>query len=338
MIKRIKRCELNGFLTKISKKRRLFVPKRSDSGMEFAPFSDGTEVCLSGKTDRSPKDFFFPQVENLMEFKRVGDDLQILDLSEECEDFVIFGVRGCDVKSFEILDRVFLSEPVDLYYQNRRKHAIIISTACQKPCETCFCTAFGIKAFEPSGDIECFFSEDYIYLCGKTKKGEALLSDLEDYQGDEVTKIKEEIKKRLDRLPLKNVSTASFGADKTDELFDLPVWDELSKTCVACGSCTFFCPTCHCYDIKDKDTGHEIKRFRCWDSCMYSDFTKMSAGQPRTSQKERLRQRMMHKLVYFPKNNDGMFSCVGCGRCLEKCPVGMNIVKAMKKIGGEIGE
>ena len=71
-------------------------------------------------------------------------------------------------------------------------------------------------------------------------------------------------------------------------------------------------------------------RFRCWDSCMYSEFTKMSAGQPRLTQKERFRQRFMHKLVYYPTNNDGLFSCVGCGRCLSKCPVGMNIVKVMK--------
>lgn len=338
MTKRIKRSELDDFLSKISEKRRLFVPIKKGSGCDFAPFYEGAEVCLSGRTNRSPKDFFFPQVENLMEFKNENGDLQILDLSKGCEEFVIFGVTACDMKSFEILDRVFLSEPIDPYYKERREHGLIISVACEKPSETCFCTAFGIKAFEPMGDIECYISEDYIYLCGNTNRGDALLSDLEDYSGGEVTKIKEEIKKRLDSLPLSGLSTDAFGGGKTEKLFDLPVWEELSKTCVACGSCTFFCPTCHCYDIKDKDTGHEIRRFRCWDSCMYSDFTKMSAGQPRTTQKERLRQRMMHKLVYFPENNGGLFSCVGCGRCLEKCPVGMNIVKAMKKIGGEIGE
>ena len=69
------------------------------------------------------------------------------------------------------------------------------------------------------------------------------------------------------------------------------------------------------------------------DSCMYSDFTKMAHGNPRVSQKERFRQRFMHKLVYYPMNNDGLFSCVGCGRCLSKCPISMNIVKVMKKLG-----
>ncbi|MBR3964202.1 MAG: 4Fe-4S dicluster domain-containing protein, partial [Clostridia bacterium] len=97
----------------------------------------------------------------------------------------------------------------------------------------------------------------------------------------------------------------------------------------------FVCPTCQCYDIKDFDTGHGIKRFRCWDSCMYSDFTKMAHGNPRLTQVERFRQRFMHKLVYYPSNHDGMFSCVGCGRCISSCPVSMNIVKVMKELGGK---
>ena len=105
------------------------------------------------------------------------------------------------------------------------------------------------------------------------------------------------------------------------------------KACLACGTCTFICPTCQCYDIRDYNTGNGIQRFRCWDSCMYSDFTLMAHGNIRNSQKERFRQRFMHKLVYFPENNDGMFSCVGCGRCVSKCPSSLNIVKVIKSLG-----
>ena len=148
-------------------------------------------------------------------------------------------------------------------------------------------------------------------------------------------KQKKETHERFEKLPLANLSADKFGKDKTQEFFGAPEWKELSGNCLGCGTCTFVCPTCQCYDIKDFNTGHGIKRFRCWDSCMYSDFTKMSAGQPRLTQLERFRQRFMHKLVYFPTNNDGMFSCVGCGRCLAKCPIQMNIVKVMKKLGGK---
>jgi Fe-S oxidoreductase len=94
------------------------------------------------------------------------------------------------------------------------------------------------------------------------------------------------------------------------------------------------CPTCQCYDIKDFNTGREVIRFRCWDSCMYSDFTLMAHGTNRPNHMQRFRQRFMHKLVYYPENNNGMFSCVGCGRCLSRCPISMNIVKVMKKLGG----
>ena len=127
----------------------------------------------------------------------------------------------------------------------------------------------------------------------------------------------------------------AVGAGKTKALFDRPEWKQLSESCLGCGTCTFVCPTCQCYDIKEFDSGKLVRRFRCWDSCMYSDFTKMSAGQPRPTQLERFRQRFMHKLVYFPDNNEGCFGCVGCGRCLAKCPIHMNIVKVIKTLGEE---
>ena len=129
------------------------------------------------------------------------------------------------------------------------------------------------------------------------------------------------------------LNLSAFGSDKTQTLFKRPEWQTLSESCLGCGTCTFVCPTCQCYDIQDFNGGKTVRRFRCWDSCMYSDFTQMSAGQPRPTQMERFRQRFLHKLVYFPDNNQGIFGCVGCGRCLRKCPAHMNIVKVVKTIG-----
>jgi heterodisulfide reductase subunit C len=120
------------------------------------------------------------------------------------------------------------------------------------------------------------------------------------------------------------------------KLFNSDKWAGLSQSCLGCGTCTFVCPTCQCYDIRDFNTGDGVVRFRCWDSCMYSDFTKMSAGNPRLTQLERFRQRFMHKLVYFPANNNGEYGCVGCGRCLAKCPISMNIVKVAKTLAEEV--
>ena len=175
-------------------------------------------------------------------------------------------------------------------------------------------------------------------LSRPTEKGEGLLSMVADILDDcdegAVEEQKAQISKIMKKLPLSDLSTDAFGGKKTQELFEHPVWDELSTACLGCGTCTFVCPTCQCYDIKDFNTGHGVVRFRCWDSCMYSEFTKMAHGNNRNTQKERFRQRFMHKLVYFPENNDGIFGCVGCGRCISRCPISMNIVKVMKKLGG----
>ena len=338
-MRKISADKLNTLFAEIAKDNALYMPQDTDGGAKFEKWEEGCTLSDALNTVRSAKDFFFPQTENLMDFKMEGKNIEIIDTRKECEDFVVFGIRACDVKSFEVLDRVFLAEPVDTYYKNRREHAVLMSVACTKPQETCFCKTFGIDASEPEGDIVCYKTDDALYMDAKTEKGEKLLKSLEKITEDADESAADEqknmIKERFSKLPLANLSADKFGKDKTSEFFNAPEWSELSETCLGCGTCTFVCPTCQCYDIKDFNTGHGIKRFRCWDSCMYSDFTKMSAGQPRLTQLERFRQRFMHKLVYYPTNNDGLFSCVGCGRCIAKCPIQMNIVKVMKKLGGE---
>ncbi len=339
----MRKCKLenaNALFNEIAKNATLYVPVDLEKGrVAYKKFVDGTTVSNALKVDRSAKDFFFPQTENLMEFKVQGKNIEVIDSRKESEDFVVFGVRGCDAKSIEVLDKVFLAEPVDSYYKTRREHGVIISMACARPEETCFCGTFGIDASAPSGDIVCYKTDDAYYFDAKTEKGKALLEKLngvtEESDDKAVEKQKQAIKDILARLPLKDLKADAFGKDKTKEYFDRPEWKTLSESCLGCGTCTFVCPTCQCYDIKDFKTNNGVERFRCWDSCMYSDFTKMSAGQPRLTQMERFRQRFMHKLVYFPTNNDGMFSCVGCGRCVAKCPISMNIVKVMKTLGGE---
>ena len=334
--------QLDQLFAEIASAKTLYLHTDTKAGAKYTKWQQGAVLSDALNTVRSAKDFFFPQTENLMDFKVEGKNIEVIDTRSECEDFVLFGVRACDVKSFEVLDRVFLAEPVDSYYKNRREHGIILSLACTRPQETCFCGTFGIDAAEPEGDVVCYKTADALYLDAKSEKGNALLESLtcltEDADTAPVEAQKAQTRTHLAKLPLAGLKTDGFGAGTTSKFFDAPEWKDLSATCLGCGTCTFVCPTCQCYDIKDFNTGHGVKRFRCWDSCMYSDFTKMSAGQPRLTQLERFRQRFMHKLVYYPTNNDGMFSCVGCGRCLAKCPIQMNIVKVMKKLGGSVND
>ena len=333
------KCSLDSLdliFEKIANDASLYLPADKDGSSVYTKWESGVKLSESLNTVKSPKDFFFPQVEDLMKFKVEGKSISINDIRSESEDFVVFGVRACDVRSFDILDRVFLVEPYDSYYASRRAHGVIISLACTRPTETCFCQTFGIDCTNPGGDISVWKTEDSVYWQANTEKGEALIAKLGLEEADNVAveAQKEKTAKIMQKLPLANLTTDGFGGGKTMELFNRPEWKTLSEACLGCGTCTFVCPTCQCYDVKDFNTGNEIIRYRCWDSCMYSDFTKMAHGNNRISQVERFRQRFMHKLVYYPENNEGIFGCVGCGRCLAKCPISMNIVKVMKKIGG----
>lgn len=330
--------KLGDLFDALAKEQALYIPSDNEnSGASFKEYTSGMKLTEQLNTVRSAKDFFFPQTENLFDIKMQGKKIEIIDTRKESEDFVIFGVRACDARSFTILDKVFLSDPVDTYYQNRREHGTIITLACNRPEETCFCSAFGIDASNPGGDISAWKVGEQMYFSANTDRGESLLNSVSSVleEGDEkpVEQEKESIKNIISNLPLGSLDFDSIKEQELLEIFNSPKWAELSESCLGCGTCTFVCPTCQCYDIREFDTGSEVKRFRCWDSCMYSDFTKMAHGNPRVSQLERFRQRFMHKLVYFPENNGGEFGCVGCGRCLSKCPISMNIVKVAKSLG-----
>ena len=333
--------KLNDFFKALSNAgNKVYLPVEigEGKGADYKLWSEGVELSKALNTNRSAKDFFFPQTENLFELKMDGKNIDVIDTRTEAEDFVVFGVKACDVRSFEVLDRVFLAEPVDTYYKTRREHGVIISLACTKPAHTCFCHQMDVDATNAGGDIQTWMTDDALYLEALTEKGKALLSKIdfaEDADAKAVEAQKAETKKALEALPLTMPSAEIFEEKELLKLFNSPKWASLSESCLACGTCTFVCPTCQCYDIRDFDTGHGVKRFRCWDSCMYSDFTKMAHGNPRVSQLERFRQRFMHKLVYYPANNNGLKGCVGCGRCLAKCPISMNIVKVAKSLAEE---
>ncbi|MBO5048758.1 MAG: 4Fe-4S dicluster domain-containing protein [Clostridia bacterium] len=337
---KILRSQLDELFALIAEKETLYIPTDATAGIaQFKKWENGMKMSDKLKTSRSAKDFFFPQTEDLVSFKKTGKKIDIIDPRTETEDFVIFGVRACDCRSFDILDRVFLAEPVDTYYKNRREHGTVVTLACSKPAETCFCQTFGIDPTAPAGDVSAWMTEDAVYFNANTEKGNAFVDVIKalatESDDTAVEAQKAATKEILAKLPIQNLKTEAFGGGKTEQYFKSPEWAELSEACLGCGTCTFVCPTCQCYDIRDFDTGHGIDRFRCWDSCMYSDFTKMAHGNPRLSQKERFRQRFMHKLVYYPENNEGIFGCVGCGRCVEKCPISMNIVKVMRTLAKE---
>lgn len=335
-MKKLPLSQLNTLFAAIAGDRQLYIPTDDSAGQaKFTSWTEGMLLSKKLNTNRSAKDLFFPQVENLVSFRTEGKTISIQENRDEVAPFAVFGVRACDCRSFDILDRVFLSDPVDTFYQTRREMGTVITLACSRPEETCFCGTFGIDAAAPAGDVSCWMDEENLYWQANTEKGEALtalLPMLEEGGEKEVAAQQEKTRETLSRLPLGELDLSDFHNRELMEVFNSPLWDSLSESCLGCGTCTFVCPTCQCYDVEDFDNGREVHRFRCWDSCMYSDFTMMAHGTNRPTQKERFRQRFMHKLVYFPRNNEGIFGCVGCGRCLQKCPIHMNIVKVAKAL------
>lgn len=325
---------LNTLFKAIAETQKLYLPIEKGGQVDFYEWNENEKVRLDVlKTVRSAKDVFFPQVEDLIKFRVEGKAISISECPKNEDDFVVFGVRGCDAKSFEILDRVFLVDPRDEFYAARRAHSTVVTLACGEPDSSCFCTNFGVNPAKPAGDATAWIVGDTLYIEANTEKGEKLIVSLEDADTAPVEAQQKEIETVCEKLPFGKLNLEGFDGEHLMEKFTDAQWESLSRACLACGTCTFVCPTCQCYDIRDFDNGKTVTRYRCWDSCMFSDFTLMAHGNNRQTQSQRFRQRFMHKLVYFPSNNEGIYSCVGCGRCVEKCPQNLNIVKVIKALG-----
>ena len=340
---KIAKNRLNDLYAKIAQTQSLLLPVKAAGEVNYGVWNADCEVSLETlKTVKSPKNAFFPQTENMMKFKPEGKNIEIIDVRDEKGPFVLFGVKACDYKAIEVLDKVFLADPVDTYYQSRRAAGTIVTLACSKPEESCFCKVFDIDATGAYGDVTVWLDDENLYWQANTEKGEALtalVNDLFVAGGEaEVAAQQSATKAIIDQLPFSNLDLSKFKPENLNELFEAKEWEEMSEACLGCGTCTFVCPTCQCFDIRDFKTHEGIIRYRCWDSCMYSDFTLMAHGNSRTTQMQRFRQRFMHKLVYYPSQNGGTYSCVGCGRCVNKCPQNLNIVKVIKKLGGKAND
>lgn len=329
---------LNEFLTSLSDSYAIYAPVSKAGVTDFRRWNGEDVDVATLKTAKSAKNLFFPQVENLMEFVTAGGDLEVRQNELSNEKFVVFGVRACDCKAFEVLDRVFLADPVDKFYEARRNNGIIIGYACNEPEESCFCATFGVDATEPVADVVAYRIGDKFVFKATSERGESVLGGLPEASEQEKVAVKENVmrsKEITEKLPFRDLDLSYFSSCPEKEIFFDKRWEEIYKGCIACGTCTFVCPTCQCFDVRDFKADDKVIRYRCWDSCMYSDFTQMAHGNNRTNQMQRFRQRFMHKLVYYPQNNGGLYSCVGCGRCVEKCPQKLNIVKVIRKMGGK---
>ena len=231
---KIAKENLSALFRKIAEDKAIYLPVNNGGQVNFAAWTEEAEVDLDTlKSVKSPKDAFFPQSENLYTCYRDGKKIKIEPEELQNQNFVVFGMKACDVKGVEVLDKVFLSEPVDTFYAARRAHGTIVALACHEPEETCFCKVFGIDCAEPVADVATWMVEGELYWKALTEKGEALTSVvaslLTETDAAKVEAEKTAIRAIVEKLPYSNLSLEGWNGDALTEKFDSPVWEDLYK-------------------------------------------------------------------------------------------------------------
>ena len=331
----IEKSKISLLINDLTAEHDVFAPVKQRAFVSFEKVSSGNEACLEFQnTKKPPKEIFFPQTEILFTYKINKNGVEIDESPTAGRKIVLLGVRPCDARSFVLVDRFFSSGEIkDPYYLQRRKDAVIVGLACNRPLGTCFCTSVGGSPFGKEGvDVLLSDQEDKYLIEALTERGEKLIEKLpwlKDAQKQDVERVKK-LCADAEKATASRVSVEGLSK-KLDGKFEDPAWEQIRKKCVNCGVCTYLCPTCYCFDILDEETDGG-KRVRIWDSCQFPFFTAQGSGyNPRPSGKEMMRQRVMHKFNYCVHNFGESF-CVGCGRCVRECPVNLDIRQVIEEI------
>lgn len=341
----LQKKDIQNFLRVCSKEHEVFAPVRDGARMVWSPVTpdDALEFEFTN-TDLSPKEFMFPQTECLMHFTNRTDDPEGMVMQPEpglSRPRLLLNIRPCDAKAFSVLDLVFERDPdsTDVYWKNKRENTLLIGLACKQPCPTCFCTSVNCGPHHEEGlDVLLVDLEDRLLVKPLTASGEYLTADLNDAEQADIDQAAEQ-KQTAEAAITDGVSLDAVDSRTVLEEYEHPCFDRIFESCINCGTCTYFCPTCHCFDIQDEtqeDYGHRIRN---WDSCMSWLFTHHTSGHnPRGTKKDRVRQRFMHKFKYMPIKLNGAIGCVGCGRCTSKCPVNIDVRRVVNRMNEPISE
>ncbi len=303
--------------------------KRRDDGAFFS-YNQGPH---------SLKNLLHQPVLRLWSASRQKESFSILREEEEAPRFAFIGVRACDLHALEILDRVFLEgEYTDPWYESCRKNAFIVAVNCEQGGGTCFCASMGTGPCVESG-YDLLLTEvrepggHYFVAQSGNGEGTALLDSMS-------------LKRATDheiRAAENITSAAAAQMGRAMETTDIKAllyrncesrtWNEVARRCLMCGNCTMVCPTCFCSTVEDITSiaGNSAERWRRWDSCFTKDFTYIHGGHIRSTPMSRYRQWLTHKMAAWI-DQFGTSGCVGCGRCITWCPVGIDITEEVRAI------
>jgi len=313
--------------------KKLLAPQKDGDAMRFGPVAEGETPSLDFNNTRvPPKGVLFPQTETMYRFHLGSEEVEEPKLDEE---IVLLGVRPCDARAMTIVEKLFKWDIDDPYYVKRRELVTLVGLACSDPGLNCFCTSVGGGPANTEGlDLMMTDLGDNYLLEAVTEKGKALLSEAKDLLSvadDDALKEKEELVGEAEKKIKREVKTEGVP-EGLPGLWENPLWQKVSASCLGCGTCTYLCPTCHCFDIQDETEGFEARRCRMWDSCMFEEYTTHTSGHnPRPTRRERTRNRISHKYSYYVDKFD-VIACVGCGRCINLCPVNIDIVEILGQV------
>ncbi len=285
------------------------------------------------------KKFLHPPVLSLWKAQKNGKSFEITPNGGEPPRYAFIGVRSCELHAIFIQDRVFTNGKfVDPHYQARRRNVFIVAVNCVQAGGTCFCVSMktGPKA---TAGFDLALTEildgqrHYFVVEVGTEQGAEILKkvptkpaqprDLE-IADERIQRAAQQMGRQLDTTDIKELLYRNL---------EHPRWDEVATRCLNCANCTMVCPTCFCTTIEDVTdlTGSEAERVRKWDSCFTMDFSYVHGGSVRASAKSRYRQWLTHKLASW-LDQFGTSGCVGCGRCITWCPVGIDITEEVRAI------
>ncbi len=353
----LKKENLKPLLEEMSKSSAVYVPAHDAKNFLF-DFFDLSEISgdlgfdqesdkryrlnTIEKTKLSPKSIIYPQVEKLLDFNfeknpEKLDDVKInIDDPVDTSKSVIFGLKSCDVEAIKRMDKVFGEGIVkDPYYASKRENTLLISIGCNVAFEDCFCTMVGGRPYQfDHTDIGLMEVEGGYVLMSLSEKGSRAVEEYGQYF-EEADAKKDQYSSQMAASEQKTSEAISVLWEGMkfedipgvmDATFDSDAWKKVSEKCISCGACTFVCPTCYCFDIRDEQESLKGERYRCWDFCTNYLYTLEASGHnPRKDINKRYKNKINCKYNYNFKRHDELLYCVGCGRCIDVCPADMDI-------------
>lgn len=310
--------------------RTLIAP--TDVGKEhirYRPVTNSNQIVFDyERPEMSAKEYLFPHTERLMRIEKRGAEVVLEDLVLHREQ-VVFGLRPCDAHGFVAFDALFRDrEPADAHYVRRREMTALVGISCPQMWDGCFCTSLGGAPDDPTHlDILLTVVNGGYAVQAVTDKGEMLLASAATRDVSDLTP---------PAIP-QNELIPIVPSEAWPALFGEDYWLQLGERCLSCKICTFVCPTCRCFDLRDEPVAAGTKlvvheRMRVWDACTAPNYRTIAGGHNSRPQKgQRIRNRYFCKFHYYPTDY-GALGCVGCGRCIQACPVNIDIVEMLKAV------